>query len=253
MKNDVNRINMCKILKLLIGFIILITLKNFSYGQKRPQPYQNRKYHTPEMSREIEMKRDSMFNNADYIFEGRVLNEKYAVEGYYGNDSLIYTSVKIKITKILRGKRDLKLGTIVLLRERGTIIEYVNDQIKFVDISPDIQLRPGCGFATHSTQLFICNKSDLPDNPRNIHVDNPQRVQFFYDESYWEMIYDPAEPGIYVGLKGMEFEGIDELYQFLKKYKNITTKETIDKNYLLMLPPAQYRRHYLREQQRHSS
>ena len=115
---------MNKVFRLLIGFIIIMFLKNFSYAQKRPQPYQNRKYYTPEMSREIEMKRDSMLNNADYIFEGHVLNEKYAVEGYYGNDSLIYTSVKIKITKILRGKRDLKLGTILLLRERGTIIEY---------------------------------------------------------------------------------------------------------------------------------
>lgn len=211
-------------------FAILITISQSLFAQNGKQPYQNRKYYTPKMSREIQMKRDSMLNNADYIFEGVVLNEKYAVDGYHNGDkSEIYSSVKIKITKILRGKHDLKLGTILLLRKGGTIVEYKNGEMHFLDQTPTYKLKEMSHFSSFNTQLFICNKSDLPDNPRNIQVDNPQRVQFFYDRNLWGMIYDKTSNASYVGLGDMEFSSIDELYHFLKKFRNITTRETIDK------------------------
>ena len=137
---------------------------------------------------------------------------------------MIYSSVQIEITKILRGMDELKLGTIILLREGGTIVDYRDGEIHFLDKKyPTLDKLSSL---SRNCQLFICNKSNFPDNPRNIQVDNPQRVEFFYDKSSWEMNYETRDDGTLIGLKGMRFDSIPMLYKYLRKYKNINTRNT---------------------------
>lgn len=209
--------------KLNCCFIMLasIFLCQNIYAQGKKYTYANNDYY--------DNTRDRIINNADYILEGILVrsNIEPTIKGYYNDDkSMIYTAMKIEITKILRGDGNLKLGTVVIIRKGGAIIDYSNNSSKMLD-SRWVEFHQS--ISSQNTQLFFCKKNEYPVKDSLFEVENEQNLSFFYDIKGWQMIYVEDANENYSGLGGMSFNRIKQLYRFLKNnYNNIETKKKKD-------------------------
>ncbi|WP_029489628.1 hypothetical protein [Aquimarina agarivorans] len=174
--------------------------------------------------------RDSIINNSDYIFEGIVERRgiyQPEIIGYYGDDKTkICSAVKIKITKILRGHDDLKLGTAELIRLGGSIFD---DSNQYIDgWANDV----GIGLSDTHTQLFFCKKNEFPvkEDIFEEEMDNKQRLSLFYDKPNWDIIYKYSTKRGAIWMT-KTFESINQLYRYLKKYDNIDIRKPEEKSF----------------------
>ncbi|MGQ0829201.1 MAG: T9SS type A sorting domain-containing protein [Bacteroidota bacterium] len=165
------------------------------------------------LTKRIIAERQQTINESPFIFEGTVIK----TVGFQAKDKGIYTSNTIQINKVFRGNPLIKLGTIEVITEGGTVDAILKDgslgSRESYPYHGQVRFYPG------QSGTFFCVPADS-----NLIV-QPVTTKNAVKTKYRSCISYPFEG--YGGIIGMNlsFKSYDELYDFLRNQKNITIPE----------------------------
>jgi len=173
---------------------------------------------------------EEFFEKADFIFEG-ILIEGESV-GYDAggklNESDIYTSQTLQIIEVHKGNDKLKKGTIELIH-RGGRLYTVNEEMGWGEMH-EFPIRGGISIDNKYPAIFFCVYSDYPQNKEIKNLDNDIKLKFLCEREYASLQIGSLSWGIkYMnhirGLNLLDFTSREELYDYMRKFKNIVVPE----------------------------
>lgn len=163
---------------------------------------------------------------AAFIFEGEVIDTPkvfWSKNLFHNQDKSPYSSNIVKINKVLRGSPQIKEGTIELItynfdKREPIIMSEVGKEDKIVGYGDN----PYISFGIGCKGIFFCSPLPLDtanpnQSPTNSVTDNTIQVRPYLDYGNIGFIGFPN----YFGLL-RSFGSKEKVYQYLKRFKNIT-------------------------------
>ncbi len=190
---------------------------------------------TRDRSKQLSLTNEQMFEQADFIFEGRLIHKSWKT--YDTADNVLsgegfFTSKIIEVKHVFKGGDKIKNGTIELITKGGVIYQkdeeglpqrYRHFPPEFVDV------------ATSSDAVFFCKVSTFPKSPYKREFDNEVSVSYFLNEEKALLKIDANSfPMKYqrhvMGLNGLDFRNKRAFYEYLRQFKglNVPKREKIN-------------------------
>jgi len=173
---------------------------------------------------------EEFFEKADFIFEG-ILIEGESVGYDTGgklNENDIYTSQTLQIIEVHKGNDKLKKGTIELIRPGGRLYT-VNEEMGWGEMH-HFPNRGGLYVDNKYPAIFFCVYSDYPQNKETKNLDNTITLKLLCDREYASIQiggrgWSPQYMHHIKGLNLLDFTSREELYDYMRKFKNIVVPQ----------------------------
>jgi len=175
---------------------------------------------------------EEFFEKADFIFEGIVIKGESVSYDVGGNlhDNDIYTSQTLQIIEVHKGNDKLKKGTIELIRKGGRLY-FLNEMGWKEMVYTNME---GClETDINYPAIFFCVYSDYPQNKEPKNLDNTITLKLLCDREYASLQigsngWSPQYMHHIKGLNLLDFTSREELYDYMRKFKNIVVPQKKD-------------------------
>jgi len=159
------------------------------------------------------------FEKADYIFEGEYIkSESYMLEGK------IYTQYYLKVLEIYKGDKNLKQGTVSLIKNSGYYTKAYIDEFGMPGESINEQNTSG-DYDILGKSVFFCIESDFPQSPIKFESTNIKTLRLLQNYEHASFTFYDEEEDIYnfliAGLDNLYFKDKQAFYNYAKQFKGI--------------------------------